>query len=281
MYLTSRCISHCLLRSCTLLAASLVVDKGRLALLALLGVVNVAIVATFLYHIVKQFWLWVGAPASKAIHSAYSSSRSWWTQKVTSKLAPKLRAWCQWPPAWLPASWRGPDGGGGGEGGSRGVGVGSGVAATTGRVWERVRGLRWWVRGSRKAQQQQQQQEQDKTKQQQQQQANGHAPMAARQGKDQKQEPSGVQQQQQDQQMVQQELQQANGSAAPAVQANQHATQADSDGNAADQQQQANGHAPQLQANGSAPAAAQQPQPYEQQQRQQPPSPPHNIHQIM
>jgi len=77
--------------SCTVLAASLVVEKGRLALLAMLAVINIAVVSIFLFHIIKQMWLWVGAPAKRAVVTAYRNSRVWWTQHVTVKLLPCLR----------------------------------------------------------------------------------------------------------------------------------------------------------------------------------------------
>jgi hypothetical protein len=88
------CCAFC---SCTLLAASLVVDnRGRSALLAMLGVVNIAVVAIFLYHIVKTLWLWVGAAASEALSAGYKKGKTWWLTHIGSKLKARFNS-CSGP----------------------------------------------------------------------------------------------------------------------------------------------------------------------------------------
>lgn len=290
----SGCLS-CATCSCTLLAASLVVEKGRLALLALLGVVNVAVVAIFLYHICKQLWLWVGAPASKAVGTAYKNSKGWWEDRVSSQLRPKLQALRgKWPPSW----WRGgpPSDGDDGDGPAAG-----GWRSAVDSLWQKVQG---WGRRIRRRQKEQPQQEEeedkDGTEQQQQQRqrqanvhasphANGHAPPAQRQANgcsDRKQARSDLQTTATNQQ--QRAQQQANGSIVPpllsaasgqqqqAQRANGSVPQLQGDGSTGpappQQKQQANGGVPQLQGDSSGPPAVQQ--------QQQPAVPQHTIHQI-
>lgn len=251
--------------SCILLAASLVVEKGRLALLALLGVVNVAVVAIFLYHICKQLWLWVGAPASKAVGTAYKNSKGWWEDRVSSQLRPKLQALRgKWPPSW----WRGGGPPSDGDGGSSSAAAGWRSAVDS--LWQKVQA--WGRRIGRRQKKEQPQQEEGEQQLQRQAnghaspQANGHAPPAQRHANgrsDPKQARSDQQAPAIDQQ--QRAQQQANG-IVPHLQADRSTGPV-----LQQQQQQANGSVQQLQGDSSAPPAVQQ---------QQPAVPQHTIHQI-
>lgn len=69
-------------------------EKGRQVLLALLALINVLVVLIFLYHITKQLWLWLGAPAKKAVVTSYRNFRTWCAQHRAAQLLPWLRSKC-------------------------------------------------------------------------------------------------------------------------------------------------------------------------------------------
>jgi hypothetical protein len=228
-----------------------VVEKGRTALLAILGVVNVVVVAIFLYHIIKQFWLWIGAPASKALGTMYKNGKVWWAGTVHSRLQQKLHGGL---PKWPQAS--------GWWGRCRSVLCGS-SKGQQGEPDEKEGDDDDGDKGGSDAQQQQQPQQRKDPEQQ----VNGHAPPGSQLPKRQQQQPQGdahlpLQQQQRKQQWGKLTWWMRRGSR----QADQEAGLADAEApDNAQQQQQANGHATpsqqqQQQANGHAPPAQQQQQ---------------------
>jgi hypothetical protein len=213
-----------------------VVEKGRTALLAILGLVNVVVVAIFLYHIIKQFWLWIGAPASKALGTMYKNGKFWWAGNVHSKLEQQLQGGLKWPPSW----W------GSGKSGLCGSLGWGGRKVQQGQLDGTDADKDDDTKAPGDAQQQQEQQQGKDPEQQ----VNGHAPPGILQPKQQGDaDPPALQQQQQQQQQRKQQWGKLTwwmhrGRRQPDQEAGLADAEAQDNAQQQQQQQQANGHAP-------------------------------------